>query len=142
MGIEPTYPAWKAGVLPLNYTRRCPVPESNQRHKDFQSFALPTELTGLVAHNKDYFKGRNLCCQAKMKIINKEEYLHSSSAVPLRHSRPEHNSHGDCEVHPRQRFQRWNRYSRNPSDVFSQALTCGRHLRQQRRSGGSLSYRH
>ena len=23
MGIEPTYPAWKAGVLPLNYTRRC-----------------------------------------------------------------------------------------------------------------------
>ena len=21
-GIEPTYPAWKAGVLPLNYTRR------------------------------------------------------------------------------------------------------------------------
>ena len=20
MGIEPTYPAWKAGVLPLNYT--------------------------------------------------------------------------------------------------------------------------
>ena len=46
MGIEPTYPAWKAGVLPLNYTRRCPVPESNQRHKDFQSFALPTELTG------------------------------------------------------------------------------------------------
>ena len=26
MGIEPTYPAWKAAVLPLNYTRRCPVP--------------------------------------------------------------------------------------------------------------------
>ena len=22
MGIEPTYPAWKAGILPLNYTRR------------------------------------------------------------------------------------------------------------------------
>ena len=21
LGIEPTYPAWKAGVLPLNYTR-------------------------------------------------------------------------------------------------------------------------
>ena len=36
MGIEPTYPAWKAGVLPLNYTRKkyiklkCPEPESNQ----------------------------------------------------------------------------------------------------------------
>ena len=25
MGIEPTYPAWKAGVLPLNYTRAVPV---------------------------------------------------------------------------------------------------------------------
>ena len=24
MGIEPTYPAWKAGVLPLNYTRAMP----------------------------------------------------------------------------------------------------------------------
>ena len=23
MGIEPTRPAWKAGILPLNYTRRC-----------------------------------------------------------------------------------------------------------------------
>jgi hypothetical protein len=23
MGIEPTRPAWKAGVLPLNYTRNC-----------------------------------------------------------------------------------------------------------------------
>ena len=23
MGIEPTQPAWKAGVLPLNYTRKC-----------------------------------------------------------------------------------------------------------------------
>ena len=22
MGIEPTYPAWKAGVLPLNHTRK------------------------------------------------------------------------------------------------------------------------
>ena len=143
MGIEPTYPAWKAGVLPLNYTRmksgwqdsnlrppgpkpgalaklshtpkdsifvlryitntrifnehyfynihlmrhrgfeprttwlkvkcstvwanipysilffykywydlsltchyQCPEPESNQRHEDFQSSALPTELSG------------------------------------------------------------------------------------------------
>ena len=49
MGIEPTYPAWKAGVLPLNYTREyCLVPESNQRHEDFQSSALPTELTRLA----------------------------------------------------------------------------------------------
>ena len=26
----------------------CPEPESNQRHRDFQSLALPTELSGLV----------------------------------------------------------------------------------------------
>ena len=25
MGIEPTRPAWKAGVLPLNYTRRMKI---------------------------------------------------------------------------------------------------------------------
>ena len=46
MGIEPTYLAWKASVLPLNYTCMCPEPESNQRHEDFQSSALPTELSG------------------------------------------------------------------------------------------------
>ncbi len=27
MGIEPTYPAWKAGVLPLNYTRKARLPK-------------------------------------------------------------------------------------------------------------------
>ena len=27
---------------------QCPVPESNQRHEDFQSSALPTELTGQI----------------------------------------------------------------------------------------------
>ena len=50
MGIEPTYPAWKAGVLPLNYTcvKKCPKQESNRRHEDFQSSALPTELSGHI----------------------------------------------------------------------------------------------
>ena len=47
--IELSSSAWKAEVLPLNYTRikwwlRT---ESNRRHKDFQSFALPTELLSL-----------------------------------------------------------------------------------------------
>ena len=63
MGIEPTYPAWKASILPMNYTciynaniitqhsdfGKCPEPESNQRHEDFQSSALPTELSGHTA---------------------------------------------------------------------------------------------
>ena len=46
MRIELTLPAWKAGVLPLNYIRKkCPETESNRRHGDFQSPALPTELS-------------------------------------------------------------------------------------------------
>ena len=28
-------------------SKKCPEPESNQRHEDFQSSALPTELSGL-----------------------------------------------------------------------------------------------
>ncbi len=46
MGIEPTTSAWKAEVLPLNYTRMqwWVGAESNRRHEDFQSSALPTEL--------------------------------------------------------------------------------------------------
>ncbi len=94
MGIEPTYPAWKAGVLPLNYTRKyienclltesqnargillyqkCPEPESNQWHEDFQSSALPTELSGqsdlpsqhfvVLCHNIGYSKRFESICQ-------------------------------------------------------------------------------
>ena len=36
------------------YCLKCPEPESNQRHKDFQSFALPTELSGHVAFTTKY----------------------------------------------------------------------------------------
>jgi hypothetical protein len=48
-GIEPSTTAWKAVVLPLNYTRITELKwwfgaESNRRHMDFQSIALPTEL--------------------------------------------------------------------------------------------------
>ena len=59
MGIEPTRPAWKAGVLPLNYTRKlAPVPsaaagwwrglDSNQRRHtstDLQSVAFDRSAT-------------------------------------------------------------------------------------------------
>ena len=46
MGIEPTTSAWKAEVLPLNYTRIVwwVRTESNRRHLELQSNALPTEL--------------------------------------------------------------------------------------------------
>ena len=51
-------PPWQGGALPdelcphtgrLCDARWCPEPESNQRHVDFQSTALPTELSGQVA---------------------------------------------------------------------------------------------
>ena len=31
MGIEPTRPAWKAGTLPLSYTRKCTAHEDVSR---------------------------------------------------------------------------------------------------------------
>ena len=33
-------------VNPILGSKKCPEPESNQRHEDFQSSALPTELSG------------------------------------------------------------------------------------------------
>ena len=39
----------KVALYQMSYARRwCPEPESNQRHGDFQSPALPTELSGRV----------------------------------------------------------------------------------------------
>ena len=32
MGIEPTWPAWKAGALPLSYTRACSPPSALSSH--------------------------------------------------------------------------------------------------------------
>ena len=47
MGIEPTYPAWKAGVLPLNYARMA-VPIDIQLKDNNNIFA-----------NCQYFCGKN-----------------------------------------------------------------------------------
>ena len=43
-------PPWQGGALPdeLCPQEWCPEPESNQRHVDFQSTALPTELSGQI----------------------------------------------------------------------------------------------
>ena len=39
----------KVALYQMSYTRIwCPGPESNQRHADFQSAALPTELPGQI----------------------------------------------------------------------------------------------
>ncbi len=69
-GIEPSSSAWKAEVLPLNYTRKLwwLRTESNRRHKDFQSFALPTELLSLYLNGgpdgnrtRDLLRDRQAC---------------------------------------------------------------------------------
>jgi hypothetical protein len=53
-GIEPSTRAWEALVLPLNYTRTWWLgTESNRRHEDFQSSALPTELPSRTFQRTD-----------------------------------------------------------------------------------------
>ena len=43
MGIEPTYPAWKASVLPLNYTRECD-PQMNHTRTAIRQFIKTNSL--------------------------------------------------------------------------------------------------
>ena len=44
--ILPDFAMAKKIVNPILGNKKCPEPESNQRHEDFQSSALPTELSG------------------------------------------------------------------------------------------------
>ena len=63
MGIEPTYPAWKAGVLPLNYTREVGVtgfePATSWSQTRRSSQAEPHPVLFLVlsslAQHKEYY---------------------------------------------------------------------------------------
>ena len=53
--IELATTAWKAVVLPLNYTRltKWRETESNRRHMELQSIALPTELPSQILREQD-----------------------------------------------------------------------------------------
>ena len=58
MGIEPTYPAWKAGVLPLNYTRRMigvtgfePATSWSQTRRSSQAEPHPVNKVSRFAFN-------------------------------------------------------------------------------------------
>ena len=59
MGIEPTLPAWKAGVLPLNYTRTSPnAPVSYKAFYILSNFSslvkrLRANHAGIVTGAKD-----------------------------------------------------------------------------------------
>ena len=54
-GSNPPPPPWQGGALPneLNPHKWCLRSESNQRHEDFQSSALPTELQRRIGGAKN-----------------------------------------------------------------------------------------
>ena len=47
------------------YKKRCPETESNRRHEDFQSSALPTELSGhiVISNNSKNYTVKLIYCQ-------------------------------------------------------------------------------
>ena len=53
MGIEPTYPAWKAGVLPLNYTRKkqYTIYSSHERNVLYHRFLRLSMVNFHYLHN-------------------------------------------------------------------------------------------
>ena len=64
MGIEPTYPAWKAGVLPLNYTRKVgvtgfePATSWSQTRRSSQAEPHPDSIVSPI-HSKLHTKSKN-----------------------------------------------------------------------------------
>ena len=56
--------------------KKCPEPESNQRHEDFQSSALPTELSGHLVYDKKIITGFMIAyrlseCKENFEILRK-----------------------------------------------------------------------
>ena len=50
----------KVALYQMSYARKwCPEPESNQRHVDFQSTALPTELSGQIFFCTQGYRGES-----------------------------------------------------------------------------------
>ena len=69
MGIEPTYPAWKAGVLPLNYTRISvgvtgfePATSWSQTRRSSQAEPHPEGFVCVLSVTQElvYSKGKNM----------------------------------------------------------------------------------
>ena len=76
IGIEPTTSAWKAEVLPLNYTRIWWVwTESNRRHLELQSNALPTELQTHKWRSRPGSNRRSPAWQAGMLTATPRDHL-------------------------------------------------------------------
>ena len=66
MGIEPTYPAWKAGVLPLNYTRTLSAQNRNR--------TSDTRIFSPLLYQLSYLGISNLCVTT-LVILTKESVV-------------------------------------------------------------------
>ena len=86
MGIEPTRPAWKAGVLPLNYTRRYLDPPLLFRKSSPASIRDPA-AAGHARCSVSYDSIRRPGCQVKIRIFPlffSPFRLHSApSSIPI-----------------------------------------------------------
>ncbi len=68
MGIEPTRPAWKAGILPLNYTRQWLVQNCHTIISHYVSI-VKSKNKNFFVFSKARGKKRGLTFEAKNFII-------------------------------------------------------------------------
>ena len=83
MGIEPTLPAWKAGALPLSYTRKWSGRRgSDSRPPPWQGGALPTELLPHIA-----VPARDKVRTKRLELLRLRHQILSLARLPFRHAR-------------------------------------------------------
>ena len=87
MGIGPTLPAWKAGALPLSYTRGGKWSGrrgSDSRPPPWQGGALPTEL---LPHGHLPTAGRDKCGRRDLNSYALRHWNLNPARLPFRHAR-------------------------------------------------------
>ena len=87
MGIEPTYPAWKAGVLPLNYTRMInmnlfscaigvtgfePATSWSQTRRSSQTEPHPETWNAAIPHNQHLLTNARIIIQQPFHFVNQK----------------------------------------------------------------------
>ncbi len=101
--LNPQPTDYKSVALPVELQRQDKFiwwlgTESNRRHKDFQSFALPTELPSLISPSLGFPKSikikqaANFCLIFRGKMAELTGFEPAVSCVTGRHVRPLHHS--------------------------------------------------
>ena len=107
MGIEPTYPAWKAGVLPLNYTRTSigvtgfePATSWSQTRRSSQAEPHPRYVSCSCVSFTSSVTQKQVCIQfknvntSKTCIYSKDySYISSETFILLQYISIESNFH-------------------------------------------------